>query len=215
MTARALYFHGFASSARSQKVEALSKLLEPDVILDAPDMNVPSFERLEFDAMVTFALDRARANPPDAIVGSSLGSLIALEIVRRGVHAPLVLIAPGVGIKKRWTSRIADGDPVSVFNHALNGPALIHRAFFEHMNEVSPESQPPAVPVTVIMGTNDETIPFAIVRDVWQDWEQSGRLREGSRFIEIENGDHGLVGHVDTIAREIRAAVSMHEVKPH
>jgi hypothetical protein len=43
---------------------------------------------------------------------------------------------------------------------------------------------------------------------VWEAWTQSGKLVTGSKFIEIAGGDHGLVAHVDLIAREISSAVS-------
>ena len=208
MTPRVLYFHGFASSPRSQKVEALRKLLDPDLLLDVPDLNVPSFERLDFEAMVALGVECGRIAPSQVVVGSSLGALVALEVVRRGIHAPLVLIAPGLGVGKRWASRIPPGDPVSVFNYERNADAPIHRAFFDAMNSVEPEAEAPSVPVTVIMGRKDETVPFDLVRSVWDEWELSGKLRPGSRFLEIREGDHSLVGHVDVIAREIRANVN-------
>ena len=93
-----LYFHGFASSPHSRKVTSLRELLAPDgIALDTPDLNVPSFERLDFDAMVDLGVARGRANSPRAIVGSSLGSLVALAVAKT-VDAPLVLIAPALGI---------------------------------------------------------------------------------------------------------------------
>jgi pimeloyl-ACP methyl ester carboxylesterase len=208
MNRSVLYFHGFASSPRSQKVEALRELLEPDIVLDVPDLNVPSFERLDFDAMASLGVQRGRINPPNAVVGSSLGALVALEVVRRGIDAPLVLIAPGLGVGKRWASRIAPGDPVSVFNYERNAQAPIHRAFFDGMNRVEPEAETPVVPVTVIMGRKDETVPFDLVRSVWEEWEKSGQLQPGSQFVELPEGDHSLVAYVDVIAREIRASVT-------
>jgi len=55
-----LYFHGFASSPASAKITALRPLLAPQRIeLDTPDLNVPSFEELDFEAMVVRALDAA------------------------------------------------------------------------------------------------------------------------------------------------------------
>ena len=199
-----LYIHGFASSPQSAKLVALQRVLR-DVELIAPDMNVPSFERLDFEAMMSLALDAARRNPPRAIAGSSLGGVVALELVRRGVRAPLVLIAPGLGIGDRWTARLPAGDPVEVFNHARNAQAKIHRAFFEQMKSVRPEEQAPPAAVTILMGRNDETVPFAFVRDVWEQWTRSGELVSGSKFIEIAGGDHGLVAHVTEIANAIRA----------
>src|SRR6185295_10935729 len=124
-----LYFHGFASSPQSAKLVALQKVLDPRFVVNAPDLNVPSFERLDFESMMQRAVDEARRTPPDIIVGSSLGGLVALELVRRGVAAPLVLIAPAVGVGERWGSKLPAGDPIEVFNHARGENAPIHRAF--------------------------------------------------------------------------------------
>jgi len=58
---RVLYLHGFASSPRGRKVEALSSRFAPEEIeLDAPDLNLPSFARLDFDAMASAAAARAK-----------------------------------------------------------------------------------------------------------------------------------------------------------
>jgi pimeloyl-ACP methyl ester carboxylesterase len=204
-----LYFHGFASSPHSQKVTLLRQLLADDFVLDTPDLNVPSFERLDFDAMVDLGVARARTIAPSAIVGSSLGSMVALAVAGRVENpSPIVLIAPPLGMAAHWISRLPPGDPVSVFNYARNANAPVHRAFFERMARVDVDRDPPAQPVTVIIGRNDETVPFDGVRARWLEWEASGRLAEGSRFVEIPNGDHGLVGFVDLIANEIRAAAT-------
>ncbi len=200
-----LYIHGFASSPQSQKLVALTRVIDGEIELNAPDMNVPSFERLDFEAMVALALSEAKS--PRAIVGSSLGGLVALELVRRGVRAPLVLIAPAVGIGERWASKLPPGDPIEVLNHARNAQTPIHRAFFENMASIRPENEPPQVPVSILMGRKDESVPFDWVRGVWEEWTRSGKLVPGSKFIEIAGGDHGLVAHVETIANEIRAAV--------
>jgi len=196
-----LYFHGFASSPQSQKLVALKQVL--DMEINSPDMNVPSFEELDFEAMMNLALDHARRRPPTLIVGSSLGSIVALELVRRGITAPLVLIAPAIGIGDRWIKSLPAGDPVRVFNHARNAEAPIHRAFFEQLTRIRPESAAPVTPVSIVMGRQDESVPFALVRDVWERWQRG--LVAGSRFIEIAGGDHGLVAYVDVIANEIRA----------
>jgi uncharacterized protein len=204
-----LYLHGFASSPDSAKILALRPLLEPHAIeLNAPDLNVPSFEKLDFDGVVDHALAEGRRTPPRAIVGSSLGALVALAVAKRGVAVPLVLIAPALGVARRWQSRIPDGDPVTVFNHARQGDAPIHRAFFLQMGNLYVDSDPPPTPVTAIMGRKDETVPFHVVEETWREWEASGRLAPGSRFIEIEEGDHGLVDWSDVIRDAIVEAAS-------
>lgn len=204
-----LYLHGFASSPQSQKVQSLRELLAPqDIELNAPDLNVPSFARLDFEAMVVRAVQAAASGPPRAIVGSSLGGMVALEVVRRGIHAPLVLIAPALGIADLWTAKLPPGDPIVVDNYATGKREPIHRAFFEQMARVDADRHPPLVPVTVFMGRNDESVPFDRVAAAWKRWEETGRLAHRSRFVEIGAGDHRLTGSVDEIAAEIRRAVA-------
>jgi hypothetical protein len=59
------------------------------------------------------------------------------------------------------------------------------------------------------MGRRDESVPFDLVREVWTRWEESGRLHEGSRFVEIPDGDHGLTDFVGPIAEEILRAAAL------
>jgi surfactin synthase thioesterase subunit len=204
-----LYFHGFASSPASAKITALRPLLEPHgIVLDTPDLNVPSFERLDFHAIVEHALDAARRTPPRALVGSSLGALIALAVARRGIDVPLVLIAPALGAARRWSTKIPDEDPVLVFNFARNAQVPIHRAFFLQLANLHVDDEPPAARVTALMGRKDETVPFAIVEEIWRGWEASGRLAPGSKFLVMEEGDHGLVEHAEAIRDAIEEATS-------
>jgi predicted esterase YcpF (UPF0227 family) len=200
-----LYLHGFASSPASAKIAALRPLLEPDGIhLHTPDLNVPSFERMDFDAVVEHAAAEGRAVDARAVVGSSLGALVALSVVQRGLTRPLVLIAPALGVADRWSVEIPEGDPISVFNHARNANAPIHRAFFLQMCRVRVDEITPPVRVIVIMGRLDETVSFSTVQKTWERWRASGALAEGSKFVEIEDGDHGLVASAEVIAAAIR-----------
>src|SRR5512141_2072925 len=120
----ALYLHGFASSPHGQKAVAVGSLLEHRGFrMIVPDLNQPSFARLDFDRMVETAL-RAAPNP-EVIVGSSMGSLVALDVVRRGVAAPLVLIAPAIGIREEFLSGIPAGDPIEMINYGSGRKELI------------------------------------------------------------------------------------------
>ncbi len=201
---KVLYLHGFASSPAGRKIGALRDLLAPhglDVV--APDLNVPSFRDLDFRAIARLASEQASEHAPAVIVGSSLGAVVALEVSRLGARAPLVLVAPAIGFGRRWTEKLPPGDPLVFFHHAQGKDLPIHRRFFEELAERGEDSEPPPVPVILVMGTNDESVPFHHVRKTWKSWEDSGRLSEGSGFVEIPRGDHGLVEHVGTIARHI------------
>lgn len=197
-----LYLHGFASSPRSGKIELLRPLLERDGIeMTTPDLNVPSFEELDFERVVARAVSEARRVSPRAIVGSSLGGLVALA-VGKSIDAPLVLIAPALDVSDHWLARIPAGDPIVVFNYARGIEVPIHRRFFEQMSRVDADREPPRQRVIVIMGTDDESVGFAPVERTWSEW--SPHLAPGSRFVRVEGGDHGLTAHVDVIADAIR-----------
>jgi len=204
---KVLYLHGFASSPRGRKVSALSELLAPEGLqVVAPDLNAPSFQRLDFKAMARIALWEARVHRPSVLVGSSLGALVALEAVRRGVPAPLVLIAPALGLGTRWTEKLPEGETLSFLHHGEGREMPIHRRFFEQMSRGDTDREAPAQPVAVLIGRKDESVPYELVRETWRRWEASGALAPGSRFVTIEDGDHGLVDFVPRIAEEIRAA---------
>lgn len=200
-----LYLHGFASSPASAKIGLLRVRVEPEVVLHTPDLNVPSFEQLDFDAAVEHAYEMGMAAGAQAIVGSSLGALMALAVVRRGLVRPLVLIAPAVGFGERWRTKLPEGDPIRVFNHARGVEAPIHRAFFERMAGVDVDRQAPPAPVTIIMGTNDESVPYAQVKQVWESWTPAPR----SSMLTIEGGDHGLTAHVGVIEDALREVLSV------
>jgi pimeloyl-ACP methyl ester carboxylesterase len=199
-----LYLHGFASSPAGRKISALKDLLEPlGFEIVAPDLNIPSFRRLDFDAIVRLALWEAKRHSPAVVVGSSLGALAALEVSRRGVAAPLLLIAPAVGFGKRWVEKLPPGDPLSFFHHGERRELPIHRRFFAQLAALETDLSPPPVPFTVVMGSRDESVPVELVRKVWESWKESASLAPGSRLIEIEGGDHGLVDHIRPISGEI------------
>ena len=200
-----LYLHGFASSPASAKIGLLRQRVEPEISLHTPDLNVPSFARLDFDAAVGHAYATGVAANAKVIVGSSLGALMALAVVRRGLVLPLVLIAPAVGFGERWRTKLPDGDPILIFNHALGTEAPIHRAFFEQMADVDVDRDPPPSRVTAIMGTDDASVPFEQVRRVWNLWMP--HLAPGSKLIPVEGGDHGLTSYGDVIEQALRDAL--------
>lgn len=206
---RVLYLHGFASSPRGRKVTLLSEILEPEGIrVVAPDLNVPSFQRLDFKAMARIALWEARVHKPAVLVGSSLGALVALEASRQGIPGPLVLIAPALGFGPRWMDKLPPGEAITFFHHGEEKDLPIHRAFFEELAQLGVDLEPPPQPVTIVIGRKDESVPYELVRGTWERWEASGKLAAGSRFVEIPEGDHGLVDSVALIADEIRASAA-------
>ena len=206
-----LYLHGLASSPKGRKAALLEQRLAADGFrVVAPDLNVPSFERLGFDAIVARAAEAARAARPDVIVGSSLGALVALALAKSAgpKGPPLVLVAPALAFRDRWADKLPEGDRFDLFHHGEGRPLPIHREFFEGMAAVTVEDEPPPVPVSIVMGTLDESVPFDQVLETWTAWEASGRLAAGSRFHRVEGGDHGLTEFGDEIEAAVRERVA-------
>jgi pimeloyl-ACP methyl ester carboxylesterase len=175
----------------------------------APDLNIPSFERLDFRGMARLAFWETRRHMPALVCGSSLGALVALASARIALRSPLLLIAPALGFGPRWLEKLPPGDPVAFFHYGAGVELNIHRRFFEEMAEFDADRDPPDVPVVVLMGRRDESVPFDSVRRVWDRWEASDRLVPGSRFVEIPDGDHGLLDHLDRIAEEAVTLASL------
>lgn len=155
--------------------------------------------------MAKVAFWEAKKQMPAVIVGSSLGALVALEVARISPPAALVLIAPAIGFGRPWMDRLPPGDTIPFFHHGENRELTIHRRFFESMAALDLESTPPPIPVSILMGEEDESVPFEGVARTWSAWEKSNALPPGSRFVAIAGGDHGLIPHVARIADEIVA----------
>ena len=174
----------------------------------APDLNIPSFQKLDFKAMSRVAFWEAKKHMPAVIVGSSLGAMVALDVARIAPAPALVLIAPALGFGSRWLEKLPPGDTIPFFHHGEGREVAIHRRFFEEMARLDLEGQPPPMPVSIVMGERDESVPFDGVRSVWESWARSGELAPGSRFVSIGGGDHGLVDHVQRIRDEVLASAA-------
>ena len=185
----------------------LRESLEPEGYrVAAPDLNRPSFGKLDFEAIVAEAVRTAETEKPSVAVGSSLGALVALAAAKQGaLTAPLVLVAPALGFGRRWIENAAPGDPVRFYHYGQGKELEVHRHFFRQMAENTIEQEPPPQKVVVIMGEQDESVPFAGVAEAWKRWESSGRLAPGSRFVSVPGGDHGLIGSIALITGVVRS----------
>lgn len=207
-----LYLHGLASSPKGRKRAILEQRFGPDGIeVVAPDLNLPSFRELSFVEMCAGAFLTLSESKPRVVIGSSLGALVALSLSGRlgAGGPPLVLVAPALAFGARWAEKLPDGGFLELFHHGEGRNLPIHRAFFEEMARVTVDAEPPPVPVSVVMGTEDESVSFAQVLERWRTWESSGRLAPGSRLHAVAGGDHGLIasgGRIEAAVRERLAA---------
>jgi aryl-alcohol dehydrogenase-like predicted oxidoreductase len=105
---RVLYLHGFASGPASTKGVAVATALDAaGFAVERLDLRVPSLERLRLSAAIDHVVATIGDAPQVALIGSSLGGLIAARVAERvGAVAALVLLAPAFRMAERWAARL-------------------------------------------------------------------------------------------------------------
>lgn len=169
-----IYLHGFASGPKSSKAvyfqRELSLLGVPTLI---PDLNEPDFEHLTLTSQLKVTRQTIEKVPMEervVLVGSSMGGLIATLIAKETKNlAGLILLAPGFGLNKRWTSLLgADAlgswkknGSVEVFNYAVGKNLPLHYGFFDDINRYVTDELTVQVPTLIFHGKFDETVPIS------------------------------------------------------
>jgi len=203
-----LYCHGFASSPGAAKATFFrEKLAAHGVRLHAPDLNAPSFEELRLTAQVerveAFAAALALPAPP-AVVGSSMGALVALLYATRHPTAVrrLVLLAPAfrfVGERlaaaagttlEGWRAR----GWIAVPHHADGAVRKVGYQLIEDAQTIDFDALAPPVPTMVLHGSADEVIPVAH-SEAWV------AAHPGVTFHRMEGADHSLVAVTEELWR--------------
>lgn len=203
-----LYLHGFASGPGSAKARAIAERFgRLGVRLVVPDLTpgADGFERSTPSSMLAIAeaaLDSAE--PPHAIIGSSLGGwLAALAASRSPRIERLVLMAPAFRLAERWLDRLPAADlarwkreGLEVDHHASGRRRRIGWGFMEDALRwpAFPEVTAAAL---CFAGTRDDIVPAADV-ERWVGRTPSARL------VVLEDG-HELVASVDRIFDEARS----------
>ncbi len=203
-----LYLHGFASGPSSHKARVLSERFAAiGVRVAVPDLTPgeDGFERSSPSSMLAIA-ERllAAAEPPHAIIGSSLGGYLASVLASRDPAVErLVLLAPAFRLFERWSARLTaeelDGwraNGLETMHFASNRRRRIGWQFFEDARGYPPF---PAVrvPALCIAGTRDETVPIA-------DVEAFVARTPSARLVAVDDG-HELASSLDRIFDEARA----------
>lgn len=203
-----LYLHGFASGPSSLKARILSeRFAAAGVHLEVPDLTpgADGFERSSPSSMLAVA-ERllARAAPPHALVGSSLGGYLSAVAASRDPSIErLVLLAPAFRLFERWRARLT---PAELAEWRAGGLETMHYAsgrkrrvgwqFFEDAQRF-PAFPEVRVPTLCIAGTRDDTVPIA-------DVEAFVARTPSARLVAVDDG-HDLAASLDRIFEEARA----------
>ena len=200
-----LYLHGFASGPSSLKARVLSERFAAlGVTIDIPDLTPGEggFESSSPSSMLAIAEARlAAADPPHAIIGSSLGGYLAAVAASRDPSIErLVLMAPAFRLFERWEARLGAEelaarrrDGLETMHYASGRPRRIGWQFFESAQGFPPFPEV-RVPALCLAGTRDDTVPFA-------DIEAFVARTPSARLVPLDDG-HELAASLDRIFDE-------------
>jgi pimeloyl-ACP methyl ester carboxylesterase len=170
------YLHGFASSAQSKKAAYFGERLRAHgLVLHTPDFNEPSFETLTMTRMIeqTTAVINGLGPGPVALIGSSLGAVVAIHVAGRMAERVdrLVLLAPALMFAKdghaflgpervaRWKTSGA----LDVFHFGHGGTRPLGYGFYEDSLQYDAFEVGLRQPVLIFQGLRDEAVDHRVV----------------------------------------------------
>jgi pimeloyl-ACP methyl ester carboxylesterase len=172
---RALYLHGFASSAKSTKAGYFAdRLRTSGVDLECPDFNEPDFRTLTMTRMLA-QVERALGSraEPATLMGSSLGGTLAVLAASRFADRVnrLVLMAPAVMFAKPGhhllsPDRLAswrDRGALTFFHYAYNEERPLDYSFYEDSLQYDAFNAVFEQPTLIFQGRHDRSVDATTV----------------------------------------------------
>jgi uncharacterized protein len=204
-----LYLHGFASSARSSKAAFFAgKLRELGLELHTPDFNEPDFSTLTITRMIAQVKREIDALPsgPVALIGSSLGAFVAVQVARAYLSLldRLVLLAPALDFGGNRMRSLGDAGldewqrtgHLNVFHYGYGRMMPVHYELYADARRYDCINADLALPIQVFQGRRDDAVDPESV-------ERWSRARPNVELHMLDD-DHQLAASVELIWEEMK-----------
>ena len=205
---RLFYLHGFASSSRSSKAAFFREhAAEYGVDLVTPDFNQPDFAGLTISRMVEQVGEAVAAVAPDpvALIGSSLGGFVAVQVAARQPARVdrLVLLAPALDFSANRLRDLGDRaldewrrtDTLNVFHYAYGRMMPVRYALFEDAAQYDALHAEVPQPVQIFQGLHDTAVEPGTVRR----WAAARANVE----LHLLDDDHQLIASLEPMWSEM------------
>lgn len=203
------YLHGFASSARSSKAAFFAGKLAPHgIVLRTPDFNEPDFSTLTISRMIEQvgrAIEEA-GNGPVVLIGSSLGSFVAIHAALRWPARVdrLVLLAPAIDLRAERMGELGDRGvaewkatgQTNVFHYGYGRMMSIGYGLYTDARQYNSLDAALSLPIQVFQGRRDSAVNPRTV----EEWASSRPNIE----LHMLDDDHQLLGSLDSIWNEMQ-----------
>jgi pimeloyl-ACP methyl ester carboxylesterase len=216
----AIYLHGFMSSPLSSKAQRFRRELAAlSVTFGCPDFNQPDFETLTVTRMIDQtqqAIEQAPAGPV-ALIGSSLGAFVALQVIGTGAVPRvdrLILLAPALDFGANRLTRLGDytidewrrAGRITLFHYAANAPREIRFSLYQDAARYDAFTVDVKLPTLVFQGRADETVDPGSV----EGW---ARDRPAVALRLVDDG-HQLAASMEAIWTESAEWLGLSRVPP-
>jgi pimeloyl-ACP methyl ester carboxylesterase len=197
-----VYLHGFASSSKSTKGAFFAeRLRERGIDLHSPDFNAPDFSTLTITRMVNQVEHLIEQLPaaPVALIGSSLGGFVAVQVALRRPIDRMVLLAPAIDFSGNRLRDIGDRGleqwertgELNVFHYGYGRMIPVHYGLYTDACNYSCMNATLSMPIQIFQGTRDTAVDPDSVRR----WSESRANVE----LHMLDDDHQLTGSLEVI----------------
>lgn len=169
-----VYLHGFASSVHSTKGTFLAqKFRERGIPLHMPDFNEPEFSTLTVTRMIGQVERILDALPAGAValIGSSLGGFVAVQVALQRKVDRLVLLAPALDFNGTRMHEIGDRSlaewektgELNVFHYGQGRMLPVHYGLYTDVCGYDCVNATLSMPILIFQGRRDTAVSPEIV----------------------------------------------------